>query len=186
MKRLRLALLVALLGAVPASAQPRAGRVDLDLKDADLHNLLRLFSQVGHVNIVVPEDVRGTVTVRMLDVPWEAAMRTILRSRGLGYVREDNMIRVAPLERLAKEAEEEDKLRALRGPQPITRRFTLQHAEGSALSEAVTARMTGRGRLFVDPRGNSLLVSDEPAAVARVEAYLRRVDQAGPVAPQPP
>jgi type IV pilus assembly protein PilQ len=80
-------------------------RIDLDLKDADIHNILRLLADVGRVNIVTADDVSGNVTIRMRNVPWDQALDVVLQAKGLGMVRSGNLIRVAPLATLAKERE---------------------------------------------------------------------------------
>src|SRR5690606_15782858 len=90
------------------AAQQRAftgRRIDLDLKDADVHNVLRLLADVGQVNIVTADNVSGNVTIRMRNVPWDQALDVVLQSKGLGMVRQGNMIRVAPLAELEKERE---------------------------------------------------------------------------------
>src|SRR5438093_1346920 len=61
----------------------------------------------GQVNIVTSDDVKGEVTIRMRNVPWDQALDVILRSKLLGQVREGNLIRVAPLAVLEKELEQE-------------------------------------------------------------------------------
>ena len=50
----------------------------------------------GDVNIITSDDVKGTVTIRMKDTPWDQALDVILRQKQLGSVREGNIIRVAP------------------------------------------------------------------------------------------
>jgi type IV pilus assembly protein PilQ len=82
-------------------------RIDLDFKGADIHNILRLLADVGQVNVIVADDVRGEVTIKMRDVPWDQALDVVLRSKGLGSVREGNLLRVAPLALLEKELEAE-------------------------------------------------------------------------------
>jgi len=82
-------------------------RIDLDFKDADLHNILRLLSEVGNVNIVTSDKVSGRVTIRMKNVPWDHALDVILRAKQLGQVREGNLVRVAPAADLEKEREAE-------------------------------------------------------------------------------
>src|SRR6185295_6748354 len=72
-------------------------RIDLDFKGADIHNILRLLSDVGQVNIVTSDDVKGEVTIKMKNVPWDQALDVVLRAKLLGQVREGNLIRVAPL-----------------------------------------------------------------------------------------
>src|SRR5262249_57480691 len=80
-------------------------RIDLDLKDADIHNVLRLLADVGRVNIVTADDVQGNVTIRMRNIPWDQALDVVLQAKGLGMVRQGNLIRVAPLATLQKERE---------------------------------------------------------------------------------
>ena len=73
----------------------RAGaRIDLDVKSADLADVCRLLADVGHVNIVLSDDVHTTVTVRMKRVPWDEALDFILRAKGLHAEREADMILV--------------------------------------------------------------------------------------------
>ena len=81
-------------------------KIDLDYKDADIHNLLRLLADVGNVNIVVPDDIHAKVTIRLRRVPWDQALDVILASKGLGYKLEGpGLYRIASQEELQKEFE---------------------------------------------------------------------------------
>ncbi len=80
-------------------------RIDIDLRDADIHNVLRLLAEVGNVNIVTSDDVAGNVTIRMHNVPWDRALEVILAARSLGMQRDGNIIRIAPQSVLDKERE---------------------------------------------------------------------------------
>ena len=55
------------------------------------------------MNIITADDVQGTITIRMRNVPWDQALDVILQAKGLGMVRQGNLIRVAPLAVLQKE-----------------------------------------------------------------------------------
>lgn len=68
--------------------------IDLDVKDADLHDVLRLLSDVGHANIVVEGDVSGRVTVRMKHVPWDQALDVVARAKGLVVERDGSVLLV--------------------------------------------------------------------------------------------
>ncbi len=57
--------------------------ISLDLQSADIHSVLRLFADVSGMNFVASDDVKGTVTVTMQDVPWDQALAVILLSKGL-------------------------------------------------------------------------------------------------------
>lgn len=68
--------------------------ISLDLKDADLKDVLRTFAELAKVNIAIDPEVKGSVTVQLRDVPWDQALDVILRTNGLGYVLEGNVFRV--------------------------------------------------------------------------------------------
>jgi type IV pilus assembly protein PilQ len=58
--------------------------ISLDLKDADLKDVVRTFGKLAKVNIAIDPEVRGSVTLRLRDVPWNQALDVILRINGLG------------------------------------------------------------------------------------------------------
>src|SRR5262245_56519127 len=93
----RIVLLFAFCSASIAVASP-ARRISLDLKDADLHNVMRLLSDVGKVNLVVPDEVKGKVTNKLRNVPWTEALDVILRAKGLGREQNGNVIQIDTLE----------------------------------------------------------------------------------------
>lgn len=68
--------------------------ISLDLKDADIRDVLLTFATLARMNMVIDPDVKGTVTVRLENVPWDQALDVILKSNGLGYVLEGNVARV--------------------------------------------------------------------------------------------
>lgn len=76
----------------PPSARHHGAPVDLDLKGADLTNVFRLLADVGHVNIVVSDDVTGTITLRLKHVPWDQALEVVARTRGLVLEQDGNII----------------------------------------------------------------------------------------------
>lgn len=87
------AMLVAALAVTPIlTATPDepefTGRpVDLVLEDADLDDVLATFSQVSAIEILVESGISGKVTAKFEQVPWDAALFTILRDQGLTWER---------------------------------------------------------------------------------------------------
>ena len=67
--------------------------ISLDLKDADIRDVLKTFAKLGRFNLAIDPDVKGSVTVRLENVPWDQALDVILRMNGLGYVVEGNILR---------------------------------------------------------------------------------------------
>jgi type II secretory pathway component HofQ len=77
--------------------------ISLDLKDADLKDVLRTFAELTKLNIAIDPDVKGSVTLRLHEVPWDQALDVILKINGLGYVLEGNILRVGTPARLLAE-----------------------------------------------------------------------------------
>ncbi|HEY3496857.1 MAG TPA: type IV pilus secretin PilQ [Polyangiaceae bacterium] len=157
-------------------------RIDLDLKDADVHNVLRLLADVGQVNVVTSDNVTGTVTIRMRNVPWDQALDIVLQSKGLGMVRTGNMIRVAPLADLEKEREmqlarraQEVKLAPLE-----TRLIPVSYATATDIQERVRPLLSERGSVAVDQRTNVLIARDIAGNLNQIEELIRSLDTQTP------
>jgi type IV pilus assembly protein PilQ len=153
-------------------------RIDLDLKDADIHNILRLLADVGHVNVVTADDVTGNVTIRMRNVPWDEALDVVLQAKGLGMVRAGNLIRVAPMSQLNKERE----LRLAQLKQELelspleTRLIPVSYANADELKDRTKELLSPRGSISVDERTNTLITRDVPGNIAHVEELVRALD----------
>ncbi len=90
----------------PAQASARLSpdeRISLDLKDADIRDVLRSFAALTGTSLVIDPDVKGSVTVCLHDVSWVDALEVILRSNGLGMVSEGRVLRVGVPARLTQE-----------------------------------------------------------------------------------
>ena len=164
-------------------AQAGAGRfngrrIDLDLKDADIHNILRLLADVGRVNIVTADDVQGNITIRMRNVPWDQALDVVLQAKGLGMVRSGNLIRVAPLDKLQKERELRlAQQKAELDLTPIeTRLIPISYARAEEIQQRAKDFLSPRGSLAVDERTNVLIARDVAGNLNHIEELVRSLD----------
>jgi type IV pilus secretin PilQ/predicted competence protein len=153
-------------------------RISLDFQQADLIDVLRLISEVSGMNIITSPDVAGRVTTRMANVPWDQALDMILKTYGLGKVQEGSIIRVAPLDRLRKERD--DELQSKRVVEelepPVTRTIQLNYARADELKSNMEKLLTKQGRLDIDKRTNTIIVKDVSASVDEVLELIRRLD----------
>lgn len=157
-------------------------RIDLDLKDADIHNVLRLLADVGQVNVVTADNVSGTVTIRMRNVPWDQALDVVLQSKGLGMVRQGNMLRVAPLADLEKEREMQLARRAQEVKlAPIeTRLIPVSYASAEDIQARARPLLSERGTIAVDQRTNVLIARDIAGNLNQIEELIRSLDTQTP------
>ena len=78
-------------------------KITLDFKGADIRNVLKVIAYKSGVNIVASPEVVGTVTIRLTDVPWLDALKTIVSIYGYGYEQRENIVTVAPIEKLTNQ-----------------------------------------------------------------------------------
>ena len=133
--------------------------VSLDFQGADLRAVLRTFSEISGLNIVIDPTIQGTVDVTLRDVPWDQALDIILRANKLGYSVDGTIVRIAPLSVLADEEAQRRKLseeQALAGElRVLTRPLSYAKAAGPARDAdadgAVAARHGADGRADQHP-----------------------------------
>ena len=132
--------------ASPAlSALERAENVTLDFKDADIQNVLRIISYKAGVNIVTTPDVIGNITIRLVDVPWDKALDTVLKTYGFGYERQSNIIIVSPLDKLTTQKKQEVELAQV---QPtVTEVFTLKYIDAQDAKKCLDPQLSPRGKI---------------------------------------
>ncbi len=172
---LSLGLIVAL--GMPLPAEEPAARerytgepVSLNLKEVDLLDFFRLIHELSGLNIVVGPDVRGTVTLVLIDVPWDQALDLVLRNHGLSSELEGNVLRIVTRERARQEAEAlrqwREKKEQATPLQTVACRLSYARArEAAAIIERF---LSMRGELAVDERTNSLLITDTPSVLRKV------------------
>jgi type IV pilus assembly protein PilQ len=160
--------------------------ITLTLKDADIKDVLKTFSVLTDMNIVLDPSVSGSVTVELRDVPWDQALDLILKINGLDYVLENNVLRVAPISKLAAEKSaraafvlEQEKAKPLK---TILKPISYSKASDIAsLLSSDSYLLSARGSVTVDERTNTLIIRD---VVDRVEGILRLIDSLDLPTPQ--
>jgi type IV pilus assembly protein PilQ len=158
------------------------GTFSIDVTGADIRTVMRAISQFSGKNIVVDHDVKGTVTISLKNVAWEAALRTILRSTGLDYVEEGGILRVDEASKLQTEATDREAARSRQMELvPLeTRVLKLNYANAAELIGPLQASLSRRGLIQAERRTNTLIVSDLPNIVDRVEKMATELDSTTP------
>jgi type IV pilus assembly protein PilQ len=157
--------------------------VTLSLKEADITEVLRAFAQQFDLNIVIQPGVGGSVTVELVEVPWDQALDIILRTNSLGMTLEGTILRIAPITRLAEEATEAQQLaqaRALSIPLATVMK-RISYAEASEVATILasgrgTGIMSQRGSVTVDSRTNTLIIRELPDYLNTVIQVIENLD----------
>jgi type II secretory pathway component HofQ len=153
-------LLAALLLSAPALAEQQ--KLSFEIQRADLHGVLRVLAESMKVNLVVAENVKGAVTLRLRNVTPQQAFEVVLQSYGLGVEKKANIWRVAPLTQLTSEAEQRARLKEAKhkSAELETRLVPVSYANAADLVPHVKAMLTDRGSVAVDARTNTLIIRD--------------------------
>src|SRR5262249_17365761 len=141
--------------------------VSLDVQSADVRDVLRLLAETGSINILASGEVQGTITVRLLDVPWEQALEAVLKLTGLAQERQGNVILVAPAERFRSAREERVRARQA-GAQTepkMTRVVPINYANATQLKATLEKLLGACATIAVDGRTNTLILSGTPSCL---------------------
>ncbi|MGE5855701.1 MAG: secretin and TonB N-terminal domain-containing protein [Syntrophaceae bacterium] len=90
-------------------------KITADFQDANIRSVFRLIAEVSGLNIVAGEDVKGLVTMKLNEVPWDQALETILDIQQLGTKAQGNVIVVMPADKIKKAEEQRLKEDVSRG-----------------------------------------------------------------------
>jgi len=156
--------------------------ISLDLKDADIKDVFRTISQLTGLNIVIDPEVRGTVTVQLENVPWDQALDLILKQNGLGYVLENNIMRIATTAKLQTEEYDRAKLADARLAAEPTRTVIkkLSYARAGEITPTLKSIMSRRGDIVVDARTNTLIIREIPTFLPAVLQLIENLDTSTP------
>ncbi|MEW6068215.1 MAG: type IV pilus secretin PilQ [Nitrospirota bacterium] len=154
-------------------------RLSLDFQDADIVPIFRLLADISGYNIVVSPEVRGRLTMKLINVPWDQALDLILKTFGLGKSLEGNIIRIAPHDVFTKEREEAAKaMEAGMKAEPLeTRVLPVSYANIEVIEASVKKIITPRGNVTIDKRTSSMIVKDIPSAFFEIDRLLANLDK---------
>src|SRR3990172_4394734 len=157
-------------------------RVDLDMMDANVADVLRLLAEISNLNIVASDDVKGTISLRLKNVPWDQAFDIILKSKGLDSVHEGNVIRVAPAAKIR--SERESALAARKADEKVEGLEVEFVAVNYATAEDLVAQVKGvlsdRGDITTDKRTNMLIIKDIRSGIDKARNVVTKLDTAIP------
>ena len=157
-------------------------RLTLNFQDIETRAVLQLLADASGQNIVVSDSVTGNVTLRLQNVPWDQALDIVLRTKGLGQRRQDNVIIVAPSEELA--AREKSELAAKKDIAELTplrsEYLQVNYAKASDMAALIKSQgrslLSLRGNVAVDDRTNTLLLQDTAERLADIRRLVATLD----------
>ena len=153
--------------------------ISVNLKDVDLKDFFRLIHEISGLNVVLDPNVKGTLTIVLDDVPWDQALDIVLKNNDLARQLEGNVLRIATVETMRKEAESrraQIEAEALAVDKVTVTRF-LSYAHSKDVVPTVKNFLTQRGDVISDDRTNALIIQDIPSVMPAIDRLLTQLDR---------
>jgi type IV pilus assembly protein PilQ len=171
----------------PAPASCTSGRytgepISVNFKDFDLKDFFRVIQEVSGLNVVLDPAVKGTVSLYLVDVPWDQALAIVLSNNGLECQLQGNVLRIATLETMKTEAESraaQQTAQALAVPKETRTRY-LSYGQARDAVVILKKFLSPRGDVVADPRSNALIIEDIPSTWPKIEELIRALDRKTP------
>lgn len=143
-------------------------QTSIEYVGADIQDVLRTLARQAGLNIVMAEEVTGKVTISLMDVSYEKAIKLIADSKGYAVVKDDNVLKVQSKESLAAEPLQEE---------IISLNYTTAAEAEAVLRPFLTQ---GRGNIQSDTRSNTIIISDVPSKLVQMREIVARIDTQTP------
>jgi type IV pilus assembly protein PilQ len=163
--------------ADPAAKAPDAGAtkskdatgrdtLSVDFPDEDVRNILRNVADLFELNIIMPETLQGKTTIKLRDVTWRQIFQSVLDPVGYTYVEDGNIIKIVSKENLNEE--------------PVTTDvFIINYARAADILPTISSLVdTSKGKIVVDARSNSLVITERPTRLSRIRPIIEQLDRA--------
>lgn len=172
--------------AGPARELPTQ-RVTLKLRQADVKTILRSLARIVDMNVLVKSEIKGEMTIDFRDIPWNHAFNGILRTQGLTYVWEGDIIRVITLDDMEQDLKRKTQEAGIKSVAPLlTVVVPIDYAQPKDLRENLETFLTRgkedkpRGSVRVDEHSNSLIISAIKEDLLKMMSVIDKIDKPTP------
>jgi type IV pilus assembly protein PilQ len=169
-------------------------KITFDFMDADVRNVLRVLSDVSKKNIVISEDVKGKVTIKLDNVTYDEALDVILHGNDLARIDEGNVIRVVTAKRFYEERDRfrKDRTEVLKEKEAklkleeefVTETVFLNYLDATEVGIMLRGDHTRNVRGLISPNGavsivkwtNALILKDTKESVQDLMKRIKEMD----------
>lgn len=173
-------------------------KLSLNFQNIEVRSVLQLIADFTDLNLVASDTVKGSITLRLDNVPWDQALELVLKTKGLDKRQVGNVLMVAPAAEIAeRERQEIATQKQLQELAPLrTEYIRVRYANARALFElfmpetgtgsggssgnsqrnSTTSILSDRGSAIVDERTNSIILTDTEDKISEFRKVIDQVD----------
>lgn len=157
---------------------------------APVIEVIKLIMDESGANIIIDDSVGAVggdkITFKLREIPWDQALVTVLKMKGLAYSRVGNVLRITRQQDLEVEQKKLDDLRASRAYADFkVRMFPLSYAKLEDMQKSIADLLSKedpitkeRGKSILDPNTNSIIVTDSDSVLDKVAKVIKVLDVA--------
>lgn len=159
--------------------------VSFNFQEIQVRAILKLLFDLPWVNMnmIAGDEVRGSITLRLKNVPWDQARDIILESRGLGIRQIGNVVLVDLKKNLdARKQRELEAQKKIKQLEPLRTEFiTINYAKAQDFEKMLRTKgehsfLSKRGNVSTDARTNTLIIQETPSKIAEVRKLIASLD----------
>ncbi len=160
-------------------------RISLNFQDIEIRAVLQLIADFTELNLVASDTVQGRITLRLQNVPWDQALELVLKTKGLDKRQIGNVLMVAPAAEIAeRERQQIEANKQIAELAPLQSEFVrIRYANAAnvvelfqAGSEEGGSLISPRGSVIVEPRTNSIIITETAPKLAEIRGLIELVD----------
>lgn len=155
-------------------------KISIEVNDAEISDIFKFLSEESGVNFVIADDVKGKISIKLKQVPWDQALVVIMKSKKLGYQRSGQVLRIAKMADLKQEEEDFSKVaKAKQTTLPIeVKIIPVSYAKVDDLLKQISPFLSERGKAIAESRTSAIVISDIQEVIERIKKLIISLDVA--------
>lgn len=157
-------------------------KISLEVRGADVRDVLSFISENSGLNMIIDDQITGKISMKLSKIPWDQALLLVLQSKRLGYLRQGNVLRIAPLGALKEEADEANTILESRKrlEELVVKIVAVSYGDATKLATQIQPFLSQRGKTSADARTSSIVITDIPSNIDKIEKLLKSLDTPPP------
>ncbi len=161
-------------------------KISFNVRNADIHDIFRVFSQISGLNFITSNDVKGTLTMELKDVPWDQAFALILQQKGLVAEKEGNIVRITTASQMQREKSQElkaiqEKQELERAKNAVTEVISLNYITPDYAMKMVNSllykKKSQSGFIVADMKNNAVICHDTKQNIEKIKQIIKTIDK---------